>query len=38
MTITPFTFTGTIKQVVVDLSGGLIEDDEAKVCRLMSQQ
>ena len=35
---TPFTFTGLIKQVKVDLSGELIEDDEAKVRLLMAQQ
>jgi arylsulfatase len=35
---TPFTFTGLIKEVTVDLSGELIEDDEAKVRLLMAQQ
>jgi arylsulfatase len=35
---TPFIFTGVIKQVTVDLSGDLIEDDEAKVRILMAQQ
>jgi hypothetical protein len=35
---TPFTFTGLIKQVTVDLSGDLIEDDEAKVRKLMELQ
>ena len=35
---TPFTFTGLIKQVTVDLSGDLIEDDEAAVRKLMAQQ
>jgi arylsulfatase A-like enzyme len=34
----PFTFTGTIHQVVVDVSGELIQDDEATVRRLMAQQ
>jgi arylsulfatase len=34
----PFTFTGVIHQVIVDLSGELIEDDEAKMRQLMSQQ
>jgi len=35
---TPFRFTGTIKQVVTDMSGELIEDDEAKVRMLMARQ
>jgi len=34
----PFRFTGTLKQVVTDISGDLIEDDEAKVRMLMAQQ
>jgi arylsulfatase len=34
----PFSFTGTIKQVVVDVSGELIQDDEAELNRLMTQQ
>jgi arylsulfatase len=34
----PFTFTGTIKQVAVDLSGELIKDDEAEMRRLLAQQ
>jgi hypothetical protein len=34
----PFKFTGTIHEVTVDLSGELIEDDEAKVRVLMAQQ
>jgi arylsulfatase len=34
----PFRFTGTIQQVVTDISGELLEDDEAKVRMLMSQQ
>jgi hypothetical protein len=32
----PFTFTGLVKNVTVDLSGDLIEDDEAKVRLLMA--
>ena len=34
----PFTFTGTIHQVVIDVGGELIEDDEATERRLMAQQ
>jgi arylsulfatase len=34
----PFRFTGKIKQVVIDMSGDLIEDDDAKVRLLMAQQ
>jgi arylsulfatase A-like enzyme len=34
----PFTFTGTIHDVVVDVSGELIEDEEATMRRLMAQQ
>jgi arylsulfatase len=34
----PFKFTGTIKQVIIDISGELIEDDEAKVRMLMARQ
>jgi arylsulfatase len=34
----PFEFTGTIHQVTVDVSGELIEDDEAVVARMMAQQ
>jgi hypothetical protein len=34
----PFRFTGRIREVTVDLSGELIEDDEAQVRKLMSQQ
>jgi arylsulfatase len=34
----PFRFTGTIKQVVTDISGELIKDEEAKVKMLMAQQ
>jgi arylsulfatase len=34
----PFTFTGTIKHVTVDLSGELIEDDESTVRRMIAQQ
>jgi hypothetical protein len=35
---TPFRFTGTIKQVVTDISGELIEDDEVRVRMLMARQ
>jgi arylsulfatase len=34
----PFTFTGTIHKVTVDLSGELIEDDESTMRRLIAQQ
>jgi arylsulfatase len=34
----PFTFTGTIHQVAVDLSGDLIKDDEAEMRVLMARQ
>ena len=35
----PFTFTGTIHEVVIDLSGDdLIEDDQAMIARLMATQ
>jgi arylsulfatase len=34
----PFTFTGTIHKVKVDLSGELIVDDESMVKRLLAQQ
>ena len=34
----PFSFTGDIHQVTVDLSGELIRDDEAEMRRLMAQQ
>ncbi len=34
----PFTFTGLIKKVVTDVSGDLIEDDEATARKLMAQQ
>jgi arylsulfatase len=34
----PFRFTGTIRQVSVDLSGDVIEDDEAELRLLMAQQ
>jgi hypothetical protein len=33
-----FTFTGTIRQVVVDLAGELIADDEAQIRVLMARQ
>jgi arylsulfatase len=34
----PFTFTGTIHSVTVDVSGELIRDDEAEVRRMMARQ
>lgn len=34
----PFAFTGTIHEVVVDLSGNLIEDDESKLRVMMAHQ
>ena len=34
----PFAFSGTIKHVTIDLSGELIQDDEARVRVLMAQQ
>ena len=34
----PFTFTGTLHQVTVDLGGELIVDDESTVRRLIAQQ
>ena len=34
----PFPFTGTIRQVSVDLAGELIADDEAALRKLMAQQ
>jgi arylsulfatase len=34
----PFSFTGKIEHVTVDLSGELIKDDEADIRRIMSQQ
>ncbi len=34
----PFTFTGKIRKVTVDLSGELIKDDEAEVRKLMARQ
>ncbi len=36
--IPPFRFTGTIRKVTVDLSGELIEDDEAEIARLLATQ
>jgi arylsulfatase len=33
-----FNFTGKIHHVTVDLSGELIEDDEANIRRIMAQQ
>jgi arylsulfatase len=35
---TPYTFSGKLFQVTVDLSGELIKDDEADMRRLMAQQ
>jgi arylsulfatase len=34
----PFHFTGEIKQVVIDVSGELIKDDETELKRMMTQQ
>ena len=34
----PFAFTGTIRQIAVDLAGELIADDEAALRKLMAQQ
>jgi arylsulfatase len=34
----PFDFTGKIQKVIVDVSGDLIEDDEATLNRLMARQ
>lgn len=34
----PFCFTGEIKQVIIDVSGEVIKDDEAELKRLMTQQ
>ena len=34
----PFTFSGTIKHVTVDMSGDLIVDDESTMRRLVAQQ
>lgn len=34
----PFRFTGTIKKVTVDVSGDLIQDDEAEVRRILAKQ
>jgi arylsulfatase len=34
----PFEFTGALHEVVVDLGGELLEDDEATLRRLMAQQ
>ena len=33
----PFAFSGTLHQVVVDISGELIADDEATLRRLMAR-
>jgi arylsulfatase len=34
----PFAFTGLIKRVTIDVSGDLIQDDEATVRQLMARQ
>ena len=34
----PFHFTGTIHQVVIDVSGELIQDDEAEIRAIMARQ
>ena len=34
----PFRFTGKISRVTVDVSGDLIQDDEAEVRRIMAKQ
>jgi hypothetical protein len=34
----PFRFTGELKQVGIDVSGELIQDDEAELKRLLIQQ
>jgi len=34
----PFAFTGTIHSVTVEVSGDLIDDDEAVIARMMAQQ
>jgi arylsulfatase len=34
----PFTFTGTIHSVIIDVRGELIEDDEATLKRLLARQ
>ena len=34
----PYSFTGDIAQVVIDVSGDVIEDEEAELKRLMTQQ
>jgi arylsulfatase len=34
----PFTFGGTVRSVTIDVSGDLIEDDEATLRRLMARQ
>jgi arylsulfatase len=35
---TPFKFTGTIYTVTIDVSGDLIEDDEATMRMIMARQ
>jgi arylsulfatase len=34
----PFPFTGTIERVTIDVSGQLIQDPDAEITRLMTQQ
>jgi hypothetical protein len=34
----PFAFTGEVKQVVMDLSGELIKEDEATLKRMMANR
>jgi hypothetical protein len=34
----PFAFTGTLHEVVVEVAGELIQDDEATIAKLMAQQ
>jgi arylsulfatase len=36
--VPPFTFTGEIHSVTIEVSGDLIEDDEATLRRLMARQ
>jgi arylsulfatase len=34
----PFEFTGTIRSVVFDVSGDVIQDDEAEMRRILARQ
>jgi hypothetical protein len=34
----PFAFTGTLHEVVIEVVGELIQDDEATIAKLMAQQ